>query len=79
MTVTTINFVIYMDKKDTIDLKIEFNQMVNKRSTYMAASILSLKQLHMITLAGKPTNAMNIFNGEKNLDYRANFSTLTAA
>jgi hypothetical protein len=43
MAVTTINFVIYMDKKNTVDLKISFNQMVNKRSTYMASSILSLK------------------------------------
>lgn len=49
MIVTTINFVIYMNKKNTVDLKIQFNQMVNKRSTHMASSILCLKQLHMIT------------------------------
>lgn len=66
MIVTTINFVIYMDKKNTVDLKIRFNQLVNKRSTFMASSIVSLKQLHMITISGKATDDISIFNGTPN-------------
>jgi hypothetical protein len=67
--ITTVNFVVYMQKKNNVNLQIEFNQIVNQRNIYLTATILDLKQLQIISQlnatskeAGSVLNQSEVFD-----------------
>jgi hypothetical protein len=45
IVITSINFIIYIQKKNYVNLQIQVNQIVNERNTYLASTILDIKQL----------------------------------
>jgi hypothetical protein len=45
MIITSINFTIYIQKKNNVNLQIQFNQIINQRNIYLTSTILDLKML----------------------------------
>ena len=65
MIVISINFIIYIQKKNNVNLEIQFNQIENQRNIYLTTTLLDLKQLQLISLnssfANSPLNQSGIF------------------
>lgn len=45
MIIISINFIIYVQKKNNVNLQISFNQVINQRNVYLTSSLLDLRML----------------------------------
>eukprot|EP00347_Sterkiella_histriomuscorum_P015474 403356890 len=56
IAVSSINFIIYIQKKNLVNLQIKFNNLINQRNTCLTSTLSSLKQMHLI--AGSPNGTL---------------------
>ena len=69
MVVTSINFIIYINKKNEITIQIQFNQYVNQRNTFLVSTLLDLKQLNLIVNQNQSANVSQILGDKSRFEF----------
>ncbi|CDW78804.1 pas domain s-box family protein [Stylonychia lemnae] len=62
ITVSSINFIIYIQKKNLVNLQIKFNNLINQRNTCLIQTLSNLKSLHLISADQTKNSKVNISN-----------------